>query len=554
MLWTAILCKRAVLVGLVVCAVVVCPASADWQSGFTGPGALTQWVTSLAMYRGVLIAGGDFYVTQDVTRLNNIAAWDGSRWQPLGGGVRHDGCPGPECWEQVSALTTFDDKLIAGGKFLFAGNHAANNIGSWDGADWAPLGSGTDAWVFCAKTVGQDLYVGGMFETAGGLPSRGIARWDGSQWHALGTGIDGYVSDITVFNGEVIVAGGFSPTGGLPSLGLAAWDGNSWRYLAAPLKSASGLVVYNNALAVSGQFTDPQSGLPYQFGQWDGQVWSPIGPIDPLGRGFSYKLAVFQGRLWSAEGMGAEGSLYVFDGQAWLPIQPNANDKANCILATSSSVFVGGRFTMIGDIPAGYIARWDDTTPVFVEDFQALRDDVRGTTRVSWRFRGRAGADLASIRIERAAEELGPFAAISADLSPQTIRFDDEAVGGAEGPWYRLVGTRRDGTSEVTRPVQSTLASKSGTPKLAILHEGTGPISISYSAGNSHEPYALNVYNVLGRLVSTVATGRSDPDTHLVAWDRSSASGAPVARGVYFVTLRVGGTLLSEKLPIVHAR
>ncbi len=554
MLRTLVPARRAVLVGLTVCIIVACPVYAGWQSGFTGPGALTQWVTSLCMYRGVLIAGGDFFVTQDNTVLRYIAAWDGSRWQPLGGGVRHDGCPGPECWEQVSALTTFDNKLIAGGKFLFAGNHSANNVAAWDGTDWASLGSGVDAWVFCVKTVGHDLYVGGMFETAGGLPSRGIARWDGSQWHSLGSGVDGEVLDIGVFDGEVLVAGHFSHAGGILSPGLAAWNGTSWRTVDAPVASAFGLVAYNNALAVNGEFTDPQSGQPYYFGQWDGQTWSPLGPMSLPWRGTPGKLAVFQGKLWSAEGIAPDGSVYVFDGQGWSPLYPNANDNARCILATSSSVFVGGRFTMIGDMPTGYIARWDDTTPVLVEDFQVLRDDVRGTVHVRWRFRSSVGFDLASIQIERSADESGPFAAIAVDLPPQANWFDDDTVGDAASRWYRLVGVRRDGAREILGPAQAALAWAPGTPKLAVFQDGAGPISIRYSAGNSHEHYALSVYDVVGRLVSMVATGHSDPGMHLVSWDRSTVSGTPVARGVYFVTLRVAGTLLSEKVPIFRAR
>lgn len=66
----------------------------------------------------VLVVGGCFSVAGDVT-ANNIATWDGSAWQPLGSGI---GITGP-CGSggSVFALTVYNGELIVGGSFTTAG-------------------------------------------------------------------------------------------------------------------------------------------------------------------------------------------------------------------------------------------------------------------------------------------------------------------------------------------------------------------------------------------------------------------------------------------------
>ena len=40
------------------------------------------------------------------------------------------------------ALTEYDGLLVAGGYFTLAGCASAQNIATWDGTSWSPLGEG----------------------------------------------------------------------------------------------------------------------------------------------------------------------------------------------------------------------------------------------------------------------------------------------------------------------------------------------------------------------------------------------------------------------------
>src|SRR5262245_55045382 len=80
----------------------------------------------------LLVVGGTFRVAGGVI-ANNVAAWDGSAWQPLGSGMS-GGFP-----TQVLALAVYNGELIAGGYFRTAGGASANAIARWDGTAWQPL-------------------------------------------------------------------------------------------------------------------------------------------------------------------------------------------------------------------------------------------------------------------------------------------------------------------------------------------------------------------------------------------------------------------------------
>lgn len=82
----------------------------------------------------VPVAGGNFSTAGGV-KVNFIAAWDGTRWSPLGTGM--DEFSGAA--SEVHALTTYDpdgagpalDSLFAGGNFLRAGGGVSAYIAEW---------------------------------------------------------------------------------------------------------------------------------------------------------------------------------------------------------------------------------------------------------------------------------------------------------------------------------------------------------------------------------------------------------------------------------------
>lgn len=110
------------------------------------------------------------------TEVRHVAFWSGSEWQPLGNGL-DDG---------VFSLAVYRGLLIAGGKFALAEDQKTGGVAKWDGNRWTSLGSGVSGSissassdfpaVFALENYNGTLIVGGRFALAGGCPC---------EWHRL---------------------------------------------------------------------------------------------------------------------------------------------------------------------------------------------------------------------------------------------------------------------------------------------------------------------------------------------------------------------------------
>ena len=76
-------------------------------------------------------------------------------WTNIGGGMNGS----------VTALTVFNNELIAGGWFTTADGVSANRIAKWNGTNWVPLGSGMDSSVQQVVVFNNELIAGGCFCT-----------------------------------------------------------------------------------------------------------------------------------------------------------------------------------------------------------------------------------------------------------------------------------------------------------------------------------------------------------------------------------------------------
>jgi len=180
----------------------------DWKPGDVLPGvngqvnAVTTWDPDGAGPQSeLLIVGGKFTQAGD-TLANNIAAWNGTSWQPLGTGVSDIGA-----YAAVYALDVYNGELIALGNFSSAGGVAASQIARWNGTAWQPLGTGLDygGYTYGLTVYNGELIAGGPFSNAGGVPASHIARWNGTAWQALGAGTVSYVHALCVYNGELLL-------------------------------------------------------------------------------------------------------------------------------------------------------------------------------------------------------------------------------------------------------------------------------------------------------------------------------------------------------------
>jgi hypothetical protein len=128
----------------------------------------------------------------------------------------------------VTALTVYDGKLIAGGSFTSAGGAAASRVVSWDGSGWSTLGTGLEGGVYsivyALGSYDGKLVAGGDFTLAGGNSANHIASWDGTSWSVLGSGTNGDVYALTAYDGKLAVGGNFTSAGNKASVYLAQWN------------------------------------------------------------------------------------------------------------------------------------------------------------------------------------------------------------------------------------------------------------------------------------------------------------------------------------------
>ncbi|MFG0285109.1 MAG: hypothetical protein ACF8R7_11855 [Phycisphaerales bacterium JB039] len=202
-----------------------------------------------------------------------LARWDGARWSAVGGGLATS-LPGT--FAKVWTMAVYDDgrgpALYVGGSFTYADGKLANNIARWDGSAWEPVGGGLSSTVESLCVFDEDgpgpkrpaLFVGGQFNWAGGgvVRTKRIARWDGSAWSDVGGWLsDGVIRAMLVWDGgsagpASLYVGG--KCNALPDLTpvnhVARWDGAKWH------KVGEGVTGFGAGTGVSGMAVFDEDG------------------------------------------------------------------------------------------------------------------------------------------------------------------------------------------------------------------------------------------------------------------------------------------------------
>jgi hypothetical protein len=65
-------------------------------------------------------------------------------------------------------------------------------------------------------------------------------------------------------------------------------------------------------------------------------------------------------------------------------------------------------------------------------------------------------------------------------------------------------------------------------------------------------PVALAIYDVAGRCLRTIASGRFQPGAHAAAWDGRDRNGRLLPGGAYFARLEVGGAVATSRIVVVR--
>ena len=180
-------------------------------------------VTDLEVFQDKLIMGGLVSAfsptnsTDDLIACANLAIYDGTEWSCPQGGVNgrvHALCADEENG-QLYVAGNFS--LVAGGALETA------RVAAWDGTAWSEIGGGLQS----GQVNSMVLYHGQLY--AGGsnlLDGHDLIYFNGQEWSAL-VGedqiTDGKVNKLLVHEGDLIAAGQFINIGGLETQGLVKY-------------------------------------------------------------------------------------------------------------------------------------------------------------------------------------------------------------------------------------------------------------------------------------------------------------------------------------------
>lgn len=319
-------------------------------------------------WNGQLVAGGTFVYAGDTPGTQGLAAFDGTSWSSLGGGITSSR------FHAVLSMVVHDGDLIVGGSFTQIGGVSVNRVARWDGVTWTPMGSGSVSTVTALYDWNGTLYAH-MDPTPG---SGSICRWDGIDWVVVGQDtFGGDAVQMASYGGQLVVAGQMNSIAGVPVNHIAAFDGVNWTSFEGGVSGGSvprifGMVTDGSSLYLAGDFTlagaTPVSGVA----RWDGGAWSDMsGGVAGGGRG----LTLFEGDLVVAGGFATAGAsatpvnnLARFDGASWSAFGSGVSGGvANCVIASGSDLFVGGNFTAAGGKLSQSVALWSTSTATSVE-------------------------------------------------------------------------------------------------------------------------------------------------------------------------------------------
>jgi hypothetical protein len=314
---------------------------------------------------------------------------------------------------------------------------------------------------------------------------------------------------------------------------------------------------------------------------WAGIKLIGTGGAGPFGRGpdsLATKQITLTGWSWNPSRFGArgDGALYLdmSRGETSLPpefdpFDPSVNPVVLLAVGPFTTLapgdtmqavfgFVGGED--IDDLSANaswaqrlYDALYDLTvTPVAVKDLTVVA--TNGTARLTWQVTEETDRWLEGIRIHRATTIDGPYdLRTRRPLEPQRhMWFEDVEVQNGRTYWYRLLLRSTHGHTTVVGPVRVTMGSVS-PERLTLnapLELADGSIQIRYSIPVSDSRVQIGVYDVRGRRIWSSDRGDLARGEHSVIWNRVSADGSRIPRGVHFVGLRACGQSVGRKLVV----
>lgn len=299
---------------------------------------------------------------------SSIAKGNGSTWEAMGTGI--EATAGPSAYGVNEILVNGSDVYVAGWFNSVAGIANTKNIAKWNGTEWQALGAGLNSVVYTMKMLGNDLYVGRLTS---------IDKWNGNEWSNVGTVANGSaIYALAVIGTDLYVGGLFTTINNVPNTArLAKWDGTAWSAVGNDVISANAvnaLAVIGNDLYVGGDFNRIGSMTMNRIGRWNtvSKTWSALAKGAETGvlGGGVYALAVMGTDLYVGgtftSVVNDKNIQYIakWNGSTWSALGTVSGDGIGTIVGTLTPVgndlYVGGRFTTLGNVKANSIIKWSN--------------------------------------------------------------------------------------------------------------------------------------------------------------------------------------------------
>ncbi len=385
-------------------AIKVYPGNDSWsglQGGLPGGGVYAFTDYSPDGLNHVLVAGGSFG-TVNGRVLNSVAYYAGSTgWFPLSTGLVGT----------VRGFSTrpLSSELVAVGQFTLSGSAGlVNNVARYNGTFWNAMGGGLNSWAFTTMTYKDATYVGGQFtlatNTDGNTTATRIALWDSARWSALRAAPSGPVRCMVSTGSGLLIGGAFDMYvgGGTWAHNLVNFDGaqftanvniHGFSGTNGPINS---ILIKSNGITlpttvVAGNFT--QAGGVNALNIASGQFSSEFGQVGSGLNGEVNAIASFQctGTVNQVCGTVATGNFtasgatpvsYICrfgPGAVSLNMGTGLNAPGYCLMNFGGKLLVGGAFTTAGGLLTGHLAQWDGTNwTTFNGSF--VNDSIRAMT------------------------------------------------------------------------------------------------------------------------------------------------------------------------------
>jgi len=190
----------------------------------------------------------------------------------------------------------------------------------------------------------------------------------------------------------------------------------------------------------------------------------------------------------------------------------------------------------------------DSVTATLVTLFSVER--VSEGVRIRWRLADRSSAD---VWLERAETSEGPWSRIpTQNLSEGdvTVEVDSEASVG-HVYWYRLMARESAGAYVLAGPIEVAAGPGDLFALVRVVPSpGSGPVTIEFVVAR-RAPIRIDVFDVQGRVVASLARGIWLAGRHVVQWSGQTPGGS-LSSGLYFVSYQFPGGM--ERRRVVLTR